>query len=297
MTAVLLSVSMAACLFAGMIDKGFVNRFGGNIKMYYLFNLAVSFVCALALFLMAGGFHASFFTLLAGLLFGLITTVQKISSMQAMNSGPYSYTAVITSLSTLIPTLSGKFIWNEEIHPIQYVGIILMMICFICSVDFKAKQKSASVKWLVFCALTFVSTGSIGVMQRWHQSTEYKDELNEFLIIAFAVSVFFSLIGMIFSSRRYKEYWNWGKLSKRTYTLLIAGMVIGGICVAANNKLNLYLSGIMDTAVFFPVVNGGGLILTSLAAFIVFKEKLSLQKWIGLIIGIIAVVLLCNPFG
>ena len=113
MTAVLLAVSMSACLFAGMIDKGFVNRFGGNIKMYYIFNMAVSVVCALVLLFMAGGFKASAFTVMTGLLFGLITTVQKISSMQAMNSGPYSYTAVITSLSTLIPTLSGRFVWNE----------------------------------------------------------------------------------------------------------------------------------------------------------------------------------------
>ncbi len=297
MTAVLLAVSMSACLFAGMIDKGFVNRFGGNIKMYYIFNMAVSVVCALVLLFMAGGFKASAFTVMTGLLFGLITTVQKISSMQAMNSGPYSYTAVITSLSTLIPTLSGRFIWNEKIYPVQYVGIALMMICLICSVDFKAEQKSASVKWLVFCALAFICTGSIGVMQRWHQSTEYKDELDEFLVIAFTVSVVFSLIGMIINARFIKEGSVGGKLRSGIYATLILFMIIDGVCVAFNNKLNLYLSGVIDTAVFFPVVNGGGLVLTSLAAVIVFKEKLSLQKWIGLIIGIIAVVLLCNPFG
>ena len=55
-------------------------------------------------------------------------------------------------------------------------------------------------------------------------------------------------------------------------------MILAGICSAANNKINLYLSGIMDSAVFFPVVNGGGLVLASLASYIVFKEKLSLKN-------------------
>lgn len=35
------------------------------------------------------------------------------------------------------------------------------------------------------------------------------------------------------------------------------------------------LSGVMESAVFFPIVNGGGLVLTTLAAVAVFREKLT----------------------
>lgn len=169
-----------------------------------------------------------------------------------------------------------------------------MLVCIILSVDFKEKQKSVPLKWYIFCFLTFVTTGSIGVMQRWHQSTEYKNELDEFLVIAFICSTITSVIGYFISKNKAeKEY----KINSKGIAMIIIFGIISAFCVAANNKLNLYLSGIMDTAVFFPVVNGGGLVLTSVAAFVIFREKLTLQKWIGLIIGILSVVLICNPFG
>ena len=46
----------------------------------------------------------------------------------------------------------------------------------------------------------------------------------------------------------------------------------------------------------FPIVNGGGLMLTTLTATLLFKERLSKKQWIGLALGAIAVILLCNPF-
>lgn len=52
----------------------------------------------------------------------------------------------------------------------------------------------------------------------------------------------------------------------------------------------------MDSAIFFPIVNGGGLVLTTLAAVLLFKERLSVKQWMGVAFGIISVVFLCNPF-
>ena len=128
-------------------------------------------------------------------------------------------------------------------------------------------------------------------MQKWHQNTRFSGELDGFLFIAFVISTVYSLIMIVIESKKT------GKTFKQEITpMLVIMMAIAGICVAANNKINLYLSGVMDSAVFFPVVNGGGLVLTSIASWLLFKEKLSLKKWIGIFIGIVAVLLLCNPF-
>ena len=56
------------------------------------------------------------------------------------------------------------------------------------------------------------------------------------------------------------------------------------------------LSGEMDSAVFFPLVNGSNLILTTLVSVLLFKEKFKKLQWVGLIAGIVAVIMLCNPF-
>ena len=65
-----------------------------------------------------------------------------------------------------------------------------------------------------------------------------------------------------------------------------------GIGCAVNNKLNLYLSGVIDSMIFFPLVNGGNIILTTVLSFVLFHEKLSKRQCVGILVGTIAVVLL-----
>ncbi|MBE5816303.1 MAG: hypothetical protein E7315_01100 [Clostridiales bacterium] len=303
---ILLVISMSAALVGGMLKKLLTDRFENSTRAYQLYNAIVSIVAAVCLFVVSTNMSASTFTILLALLFGLVTLIQQITNMQALEVGPFSYTSVIISLSTLIPTLSGVIIWNETISFVQIIGIVLMVACIILSVDFKSNQKKASLKWLGYCAAAFICTGFIGVMQKWHQNSAYKGELDAFLVIAFLFSFLTSTVFFIVQSIRRKKttvHQNEQKegtavINKKSVIafLPILIMVISGICVAANNKLNLFLSGAMPSAVFFPIVNGGGLVLSLLAVIVLFKERLSLKQWIGVILGIISVVLLCNPF-
>ena len=65
-------------------------------------------------------------------------------------------------------------------------------------------------------------------------------------------------------------------------------MAVGsGIAMGAVNVINLYLAGVMDKHIFFPIVNGGLIFFTLAAAVIFFREKLTVKQWIGLILGII----------
>ena len=68
--------------------------------------------------------------------------------------------------------------------------------------------------------------------------------------------------------------------------------VVCGLFVAIINKINLYLSGQMPSIIFFPIVNGGVIILSSAIAVAVFGEKLSLKQKLGIIVGIVSVCLL-----
>ena len=75
--------------------------------------------------------------------------------------------------------------------------------------------------------------------------------------------------------------------------MIMLVIIFRGICTAANHKLNLFLSGVMDSAVFFPLVNGGGLVLVTLSALIIFRERLSVKQWISVALGIASVLCLC----
>lgn len=293
---ILLACSLFAVVLGTVIKKYYMRESVKGLTPVFLYNAITGLVSAIIIYFWGGIDKVSLFTLLLGIVFGLITTLQTITLLKAMEIGPMSYTTLINSFSTLIPTLSGALFFNEKIELVHIFGIILMIISFILSVDKSKNNDSASIKWLIYSIIAFICTGGIGVMQKIHQSSDYKGELNAFLVLAFVVSFVFAIIlTLLFSKKENNPILQKNKSGKVNYIILLV-IVIAGACVAVNNKLNLYLSGVMDSAVFFPIVSGGGLVLTTISALIVFKEKLTKKQWAGIIIGIASVILLCNPF-
>ena len=304
-TYVTLAISMAASLAVTLFRKAFAGKGRDDSLSRHLFNSGVSLIAAIILFAWNGfKFSASVFTLILGIIFGLVVAIQHIANLRAIAVGPLSYTTVIISLSTIIPALSGALIWNEEIAIIQIVGIALMMLCLVLSVNKDTGGKKASFAWLIYCGIAFLFCGLIGVMQKFHQNSDYALEITEFLVTAFVASLLYSVISAIIYalSQSKKDADNAPEKSVKAdiresflpSTLLM--MLVCGAGSAINHRLNLFLSGVIPSAIFFPVVNGGGLILVTVCALIFFKERLTIKQWIGLFVGIVSVVLLCNPF-
>lgn len=296
---------MAVCLFASTVKKKLSYGFGATHAFRYFYSTLTSAVSLVALLLLGGIPKISPFTLALGSAFGALVALQAIFVMKAYEIGPFSYTTVINTLSTVIPTLSGAIFWGESIKPLQAVGIVLFIVCIFLSVDRETKsgttasgptekaEASLSPRWLCYTLITMLCTGLIGVFQKWHQSTEYKGELDGFLVMAFLASAIISVAALFIArSSRGELPTLHGELSVTVIILLI----LSGICIAANHKLNLYLSGVIESAVFFPIVNGGGLILSLIASLVYFKERLSVKKWLGIGVGIVALLLLILKF-
>ncbi|MBP3703848.1 MAG: EamA family transporter [Lachnospiraceae bacterium] len=130
--------------------------------------------------------------------------------------------------------------------------------------------------------LAFVFQGIIGIIQKIHQSSSHKNELMIFLAVAFLFSCIFS--GVISKGGK-SEF----KFSKTEYTFA----VICGVCTFLMNYINLKLSGLIPSQIFFPLVNGGAIILTSIVSVVIFKEKMNKQQLIGLIGGLVSLILIC----
>lgn len=55
------------------------------------------------------------------------------------------------------------------------------------------------------------------------------------------------------------------------------------------HSLNLYISGVLPSIVFFPVVNSGLILMTAAVSVVVFHEKLKAKQIVGLIMGVIII--------
>ncbi len=261
----------------------------------YLFNgfssllsaVTLIFVCAVSGVLAV----PSVYTLMMGIVFGIATAVCAVFNMRALEIGPMSYTTVICYCSMLIPSLSGMVLYNETISVLQYAGVVFMIGSFVCAVDRKNDKAGASFKWFVFCMISFLASGAVGVMQKIHQNSQYRDELGMFLIIAFVVSALFSQV--VFSYLRYRKKQSVTVFGHEKLRRFVVYSIVCGIGIALVNQLNMYLAGAMDAVIFYPVFNGAMILLTSLIGVVFWKERLSIKQWIGLIMGTAAILFLC----
>ena len=289
--AALLSVSVILTLLYG-IGRNICSK--KHIKTnadFYLFNTISSLLSLATLVVATGGIkRASVFTLLLGIVFGIATALAAILCMKALITGPMSYTTLIIYSSMIIPSLSGRLFWHEAVSGGQYAGMVLMLLSFALSAG-KGDEKSAmGLRWFMLSMGSFICSGSIGIMQKIHQTSAHAAEQGMFLVIAFTVAAIFSFIYYAVCVRIKGDKKTLRLSPKKPLIYIICGC---GASIALINQINLYLSGAMDSAIFFPVVNGGSILITVLAGIVLFKERLSAKQWSGMAVGLTAIGLIC----
>jgi hypothetical protein len=188
-----------------------------------------------------------------GLLFGVVTMLSYHFKLTALSKGPMHITVLITTASMIIPAMSGALFFNEELSVGK--GLAVLALIFFIYVSLKKERgKRADGSWVLCCVLAFVFQGGIGVLQKVHQSSAHRDELLSFLAVSFLFSCLFS--GALAKPRGSGLAF----FTKREY--LFAALC--GLCTFCMNLINLRLSGVMPSQLFFPLVNGGSDILTSI---------------------------------
>lgn len=283
----LLVLSMAASLLNGCVRNSFGKKSGRSSADVSAFSLIILICAFLELALLAENFACSPFTAALGSLFGVLTLVGTIVGIRMLCCGPLGLSTVVCTASMILPALSGAVFWHERISLLHGIGIALMLIMLPLAVKGDS-QHAVSVPWLIYCTIGFLCSGLIGILQKVHQSSAFRQESDAFLLVAFAVSILGNA-GLFWVGCRRGETVSCS-FSPRRRNFWLA--LLASLGVALPNKINLYLSGAMDSAVFFPIVNGGGLLLSLLAALLIFRERPTKRQQVGMAIGMAAVLLL-----
>ncbi len=293
MNYVLLVFSVLSTMVSGIINSSYGKKKAKNEADFQLFNLFSSIFCSVVILITAFLTSAelpSVYTVVLGLIFGVVTALGTLFSVKALGTGPVSYTTLITTSAMIIPALSGWIFFDENMEISKICGIVLMLISISLAVLNKEDSKrKTTLKWLVFALFAGAFSGLVGVFQKIHQSSQHKNELMFFLVIAFAVSSLYSAVMLLVSKS--KQIKPSVKISLKNQNIYM--FALSGIAVSVPNMINLYLSGVMESIIFFPVVNGANLLLMLVVSLLLFKEKLTKIRWLGFFIGCIAIGILC----
>lgn len=277
----LLALSMCSIV----LQNGLFNSVSkGKLKTKsdrFRYNSWLYLICFALFGLCSIGTVWSLYSAALGLLFGVVTMLSNYFKLTALSRGPMHITVLITTSSMIIPAMSGALFFNEAFSVGK--GLAILALIFFIYVSLKKERgKQADGSWVLCCVLAFVFQGGIGVLQKVHQSSAHRDELLAFLTVSF-------LFSCVFSGALAKPGGRGFTFTRREY--LFAALC--GLCTFCMNLINLRLSGVMPSQLFFPLVNGGSIILTSIMSVVIFREHITKRQTVGLAGGLLSLILIC----
>ncbi len=222
----------------------------------------------------------SIISLVVGIIYAGFSLLSQIYLLKAMKTGPVAFTSLFFSCGFVISTILGAIVYREHISIIQIIGIIVIIIAMWISIS-PGRMSNFSAKWLTYAMTAFLCAGIVGFFQKFHQKSDASSELNMMLIVAFGIMMLASLLFYMLSKEHDKEV-----IKSRSFLLSGLGL---GLFIAIQNKNNLYLAGVLPSAVFFPISNGGIIIASTVAASFLFQEKLTKIQKLGMLLGVIAI--------
>lgn len=230
---------------------------------------------------------ARFTTLSAvyGIIYGLLLFLYLMCNCKAIELGPVSITMLFSCPSFIIATVFGIIYCNESVSIYQIVGMIMIVFAVILCLNPKYSGEKLTLKWFLYCLGFFLSNGCIGIVYKLFGQVGSGDQYDSMLITAAATAIVLYVITDLCGYKKSKK--SFSLPSKKISILIIAA----GLMTCIFIRLNIYLANVIPSAVFFPVINGSVVVLSTVVGKFLFKEKLSkIQLW-GIIIGLVAIVI------
>ena len=215
------------------------------------------------------------------LLFGLFYCMSLFGGVNAIKTGSLSISVLVNQCALVIPTLFGIAILKEEISIYGYVGIVLLFAALVL-VNLKNEKMHFSKIWFLWLAVQFVGNGMCSTVQKIQQLRFEGAYKNEYMVVALAFVTVASFLAGLYKNKEIKE----------NVRSAIRFAPFQGIANGAVNLFVMMLTGLLPTAIMFPSISAGGMVLTFIIALTVYKEKLSRMQVFGYILGIASVVLL-----
>ena len=280
-----------AIIFAALnsiVLRIFKNRTFKTPGDVFFFNGGVSiiWIAVMAIWFLIEGGELSLGSIAYGAIYAVILCLFLYLKTEALASGPVALTTLISSAAFIIPTLYGVFAYSEVINVVQALGMILITISLFMCINPKSSHEKLSAKWFIYCFAFFFVGGALGIFYKIFGKSPYSGEVNSMMLAASVISaaLFFGFGAILNAVRKCPA----PKLDKKALIFVLTSGIAGCIYI----RLNISLSAIIPSAVFFPVSNGALVLISTAAGYAFFKEKLNAIQIIGMILGLISVMVI-----
>lgn len=271
---IICSTSLALILKYGSVKKS-------NIILLINGNYLTASIFALGFIIYQGGFHFSLNAILFSMFLGVLFAETFVLYSKAINYAGTALATVSARLSVLIPVLTSIILYGEKPSIQMLVGFVLVLVTlyfFYLSLKNHGNSNESTAKY-IYLFLLLVGIGFVDLSMKIFERNFPIDEKGTFVFQIFSFAFLYTLIRILIGKI---------KFDKHTYMI---GLVLGIPNVLAITFL-LEALHILPAIIVFPIQNIGVIVLTAIAAYIFWKEKINLYGRIALAVGIAAILLL-----
>lgn len=224
---------------------------------------------------------------------GLLSYLYQIFYVLALSLGRMTLTVIINNFGMLVPMTVSVFVLGERFTPLIGIGAALAFVSLCLSVVQKKSKTqtgtSEGVKWLVFTLIVFLTNGFASTAQKLYTAKAGEDfQIFEFVCVAYIFASAASFITYLFLAP--KDKIKGLKPITRGEVLIGCGV---GASLGVFQCVNTFAMSLIDGSIYYPAYNCGTSLMLALIGAILFKERFTIKQYVGIILGVIAIVLLC----
>lgn len=199
--------------------------------------------------------------------------------------------SVANKLSMVIPFAFSIYLYNEEPTWLKVAGVLLALVAIVFTCippkkDPKSYQKSLGLLPIILPAVLFIGSGSLDTLVKYVEQN-FLNALNSnaYLIASFATAGTLGIIALIIAVLSGKQRFN-------PYSIL------AGILIGIPNYFSIWcLVKVLkdspgNSSAIIPINNMGIVLFSSVMAALLFKERLSIINWVGILLAIGAIALI-----
>jgi drug/metabolite transporter (DMT)-like permease len=194
---------------------------------------------------------------------------------------------IANKMSMIIPIIIGLILLNEEVTFNKILGISFAFVAIFLS-SIGDRKYSLNKNHLIIIVLLFIGQGLADGILNWAQKFILNgSNMNLFFAVTFLAAGFTGLLFIFFKLSSQKV-----KIEPKS--------IIWGIVLGIPNYLTLLYfvkslkSELFSSSEIFPIINIGVIIFCTILSIILFRERVSVYNWLGVILGVFSIFIILS---
>jgi len=271
-------------LFCTLYSKHFQGKEECSTPLFSTVSKLSTLLLTVALIFITGGtLKFSPITAIFAVINVIFAYLYDFSMIKAGKKGSYAFMCISYLTGGLIVPVAYDCIKNtllpDVLKIVGFFGVIAAVV--LMNIE-DVKLKNTPIAYYLFCALLFISNGAYGLVLKL-QSDFKPEESMQMIVIMTGVMGLYMLFTLLRETKKSEK----GALKIGGKAL--ASLILCVLSAAGALNVTMFIMPRVDLTVYLSIEGGGVMILSMLFSVIIFKDKLSPVKIIGMVVALLAI--------